>query len=871
MGNSREAFTLSVRVSRNPGPSDVSGQVLVALRILVGATSTTGIPRSVSIEGRRHELSPSLQKWYSFLLTPEEIAMSVRKGVLTVTVGPAFDSSSNPIIDSLECFTCDRSRVEPWLPTAFDRIVAHEQLDCQRRRTKRDQVNGPASSLLLSVEAFSRLCPLLSEKRPLGGAERALLQELVQDTALVETPRVLDAVDSILASFDFDKESRDSFKDQAVLAGCAAYIEKCREAISGSDDKWRTLERERYGLKACLCAASAVAKKRPLNYGQAMETFEFSLGTGASEFMAGELLANHSNAELIPLFVHLSLLELAVATGSGSDSDVRGRMRYLSGVRGMLSSGIQSVVALACTTIMDFCERHERPPSDEVGDLFSAQQMVAYYQCDSCGLFPIKDVRYSLLDDARPFDLCHDCYSAARSYIVSLSRAEQQQVLVHGAPVGGDAKLTCAEVENMQPVKIHLGRVVEHEDTVGPSHGGSTGTEFVQRQQLFDDFMELLFTDILSLLSDGLQSDLSHSSLSIIELLVGVVHHSGRNGRKLDRARRLSKELLQGLSQTLHELADEQARFENALGSTGFLSGLAHLIVQDEGAIPYLDGTEKGSDASSCSDMTTVPSCAQHGPGMCRIFTDGPNRGRKFFVCSKDAGSRLLCNFFQWADEPSSGVSLPIFNESIAAMIWQQMCEKTDGALASVQGKLFEHLARRVSKDAKEQSWSQAPLHSTGFCDLADGAFCSRSKIGVLACEELVSPISLRSRASLLRFAFPKRTRASLLHSSLSLLALAASPNGDAVASWSPLLCEVILLSPDSAALSRVAKHALLQLCGRKKSVYAAVRARPPKGQAGQCDEEYSAERPCRTRESSTEWSFMETRRTNCSREAESI
>jgi hypothetical protein len=150
-------------------------------------------------------------------------------------------------------------------------------------------------------------------------------------------------------------------------------------------------------------------------------------------------------------------------------------------------------------------------------------------------------------------------------------------MLLKGKTVGEETKLTCAEVKMLQPVAVQKPTFAEEiqdssqlrdhdnekndlEKAISLSLSDTGGAEVLQRQQLFDEFMNNLFSGVVSLLARELGRS-REAPQSLIQLAVDLIRRSDKSGRKVDRAKRLSKELTLGLSRALEvstELSEEE-------------------------------------------------------------------------------------------------------------------------------------------------------------------------------------------------------------------------------------------------------------------------------------------------------------------------
>lgn len=468
-----------------------------------------------------------------------------------------------------------------------------------------------------------------------------------------------------------------------------------------------------------------------------------------------------------------SVVELTA--GSHSET-VKGNVEA---IRRVLQCSNENIVALACSKIAGFCERYHTRADGSVGDIhdpFAARHMVVLYRCDGCGLFPIKQTRYSSLADHRAVDLCQSCFKTANDYAIRHSYSTARPVLVEERTVGGDDNLTCSEIKLMQAVAIH-----------GDKNQGET----VQRQQLFDDFLEGLFSLVLDLMAE---SDFSNQLLGGLALV--IVHYSGA---AIDRAKRFAKELIRNLSRALSETKPPIRTIE------WILHALVRLVVWDEGAACCLDGSEGGEENAEAEPDEVRPKCTTHGiTASRRALSSGPQKGRVFFSCGKEFKSQ--CKFFAWATESASGHLQ--FNDSVAKYIWDEFPDLSDSLCRWVS----EHF-KSSYVDAKVDV---APPLSA---DARAGGILSRRRLHDVPTRELLQPSDLPIRTAL-------GCDESVFNASLQLLALVAGPKGNASKAWSSLLCRVICAKPSSENSPPMlrAKRALLQLCGTK-SRYVTVRA----------------------------------------------
>jgi hypothetical protein len=397
--------------------------VIAALRILVGSTSNY-IPSKIHVQGRPVDLTPRVKKWYCLPLTDEEIALSLRNGFVTVGIGPSFDSSSSIVVDSIEVYATERKTVDAWLPKEYYQRVAGGQPELYAAaqlssNVAVDKGNADSHGLMLSARALTNLCELVGSSKLIAEGERDFLRQLIQDTALDRDKKVSECVHSLLESLEPDSRSRKSFYDESILFGCSRALQNSRdvfdrdssssdsdEVVSGSQ-KWAAV---RVVVQDCLEAASSIARERPLNYLQSMQNIveskmsSGSIAVDASKLIIEGLLQETHYEDLIGGLggiVDLSLTEMAIELNT--DAPHSKQFAKFDVIRGLLECDKPLVVQKCCEAIASFCRIHgggERHPND-APDLFTLLQHARFvaYQCDSCALCPMKDIRYTLLED----------------------------------------------------------------------------------------------------------------------------------------------------------------------------------------------------------------------------------------------------------------------------------------------------------------------------------------------------------------------------------------------------------------------------------------------------------------------------------------
>lgn len=423
----REGCTLTISLRNNPlFEPDAKNLAIVAVRVLVGSTSNY-IPSKLYVQGRPVDLTPRVKKWYCLPLTNEEIALAMRNGFMSLGIGPSFDSSSNIIIDSIEVFGAERASFESWLPKAY--FSSEEKVNSDFYAMPRyspppsaESCHAGPSGLILSARALTFLCELVGSKKLVSEGEREFLHQLVQETALDRDPEVRECVQTLLERLEPDNRSRQSFHDESLLFGCSKALSQAKvlfddsmsdddeendDEASGKDSKWKAVG---FVLKDCLNAASSIARERPMNYLQSMGNIvennisSASIARDVSEIILAGLKFSAHYEDLVrgsTGVIDLSLTEMAIE--HNNDAPHSKQFANFDVIRGFLESDDLNVVQRCCDSISAFCRKHGGfdTPTSSAPDLFTLLQhaRLVAYQCDSCSLFPMKEIRYTLLEE----------------------------------------------------------------------------------------------------------------------------------------------------------------------------------------------------------------------------------------------------------------------------------------------------------------------------------------------------------------------------------------------------------------------------------------------------------------------------------------
>ena len=644
-----------------------------------------------------------------------------------------------------------------------------------------------------------------------------------------------------MTSFCCDEEARQSFHDKAVLAGCLALLRKCQcaldNAIRSQDNAyffntWHSLAPQ---LRAGLQTAARIARLRPYNYLQAAdETPNGSIAADASTVIIEALPRTLSSGDVLSDLVELILLEIAVANGTP-----RGRFGSFDGLRELLLCPFQTVVAQVCCSILRFCDNC---------DIFTAQSMAVKYMCDCCKTF-INDTRFTSLDGDHTFDLCPACYELGTQYLKAKKRRDDSKVIIKGKSVGENPKLTCGEVRSMEAVAIQkedtgnrtrqrTGKDAESSSNT-PSKNLKDGGEVAHGQQLFNDFMDGLLTGISGLLGDELEKQ-SDACDSLMWLAVDLIRHSFQCGRKVDRAKRLAKAMVLGLSSRLEPAIGVVVSHDDGYGPYCILEGLISLFAPDKIAREYILGVleNKCTVAEMDGELTKSDTivCTHGLPAKRRKCTLSVGKERVFFACPKKDSNK--CTFFVWADQEcvrGNTISpiVSVFNDEIARFLWElfTVLKRNEISLHQQLRSFIENHAIRLLPRQKEKvSLIAKPIETLAIDfeeDFADGVMCSRGRLQADTPDDIWMDLSRMSKKSDLPVAAAYRSRLQA-EKALELVSLIATPDTDEKSEWFPMLCRIMLtddvqLQERGNLLHVFAKRILHLLCSDKPGLSRAV------------------------------------------------
>jgi len=896
-----EKIDMPLRSKPTENPTEL---VISAIRVLVGSNCDY-MPSKISVQGRSIDITPRLKRWYNIPLTEEEIARGVRTGLISLWIGQSFDPKNAPVIDSVEVFARDRNSVNMAYPKNYfasastTGIETSPKLDeetpnllssDEQTSSSEDDIIT-SNGLILSIRATTNLCQLIGPSVRFSDEGKELLRQLIQVTAVHPEKRLGRSLQVLSSSLDSDSRSRWSFQDENMLAGCSQSLDECNallndvactegEMHASEDFKWNAIKRI---LQDCLKASSLIARKRPNNYLQSMGNMQEnnfksgSIAIEASKLILEGLKRSTGFEELIggtKGIITLSLTEMAIVVYMDDSTSTKDFVQ-LSQIREFLDVANLST----CQAISTFFQDHESEQMKSgIPGLFvqmEAARRVAY-QCDSCGLCPMKDVRYTILEEDYGIDLCNQCYQVGKKFASNKRNKSSAEVVINGKSMGGN--LTCAHMKKMEPVSLEKMEMdVEQLDvesihsqtqtvsegsidkdselhttlklSLEENSGDSNQPDLSADHRGYEYFLGELYSFVMEQVSCAFKKERCDNSMEcLIRLVLDLVRHSKRDSLKHERAVWFVNDVSKGVSTILSSCAQNQKSAHTNMSTlVSCLRGLSSLITPDSDFEYNFHGSK--SDLAYRSQLlskeTKKPKliCDVHGIPAVRRRCDKPggNKDRRFYVCGKEKGQR--CNYFQWADDvqkkkEQKNTKSPFYQIVRTAMLdlksssdealYDRLCMLLEDELFGEDGVSYEIsiLASNSKEKKAEDSLLQSYYNVKNMeKDFNDGVFCSKEKLlDVVSGESfLKSELAVANE-----FNLPVRTSgdrgALLLEASLDLLTLIADHKTDGIARWFSILCEITMATNKQSSLRSLATKVLKTLCGGNRKKYHCIR-----------------------------------------------
>lgn len=448
---------------------------IVAVRLLVGSTTTDYIPREVAIMGRVAKLNEGVKRWYDLPLTDEEIMLGIRNGFVSLNFSESFDSSNNPLIDAMEVYALPKETI-PFFTRGGDPTKG-KKLDDRRYSPNRMSLTskgfleayekGVGENLLQTMLSAVYVASLTCAQ---GGTQeseeviRGMILRSLQVTSLqCKTSRK--KVVELLEMVDYDEKSRQELIDKGSLCGVDQALAGLRKIAGKVLERGRTdtfdLPSMLSALADCLALSLEVAQNRPSNYAKAHLGFSDCSGKRSLSLSAKAVLDRILQSapfgaafalDDIPCIagdvIELGIRELGLEWAEGievSSIDLVSDLLRSSDAEVVRSCSDRIVCAIASL------KKNENAIDIASGD--DSDKPPIAYQCDSCKIFPIQRVRYAL-EGGHDIDLCQICYDIGVESTKSASANDV--VCVNGKTfvLSNGTEMTCSELRSMKQLAI---------------------------------------------------------------------------------------------------------------------------------------------------------------------------------------------------------------------------------------------------------------------------------------------------------------------------------------------------------------------------------------------------------------------------------
>ena len=789
---SSEGFVMNIALKSSEAEDD-EGLAIAALRIQVGKSSTARVPSNIIVEGRRIPTKKGVNEWYAVVLTAQEIALSMRKGFVTVKIDRNHFPPNSLVVDCIEVYAIPRSKIASWTKAENYRSIF---LSDEKEMQQIERIQQATESL--------RKLACIGDDTSKAMLDEEFLRFLVFETAIGCTNPINESVVALTKCFDESLKDRNSqaFIDSTRVKACFDFVKAAPpepDSLHSGDACFMRYERFLLQMEDCLRLCCSIAKNRPEGYLKAMKANRNILGSialPASGLFDNIHLQRIVSDGVVTQLTELCLTEMAISGGSARQAEIN----HFAALQRLLQSRNRRILTAACRSVQHFCKRFQTPETlGDEPDPFAAQSMIAVYGCDSCSAIPIKGTRYTLTKDHHSFDLCEKCYASVLKFASSNKFRKGRHVLVNGKPVGDEgAKLCCSEVRSMQAI---------------PDQNNSRGAS---RGEVYEEFLGNLFLSVVALFSDEIKLR-GFIETDIIRLAADLVRLSEKDCR-LERKKRFAKKVVDGLSQFV-SAHDTGPRARDSVIEC--IQSLSSLVVSDFGAREYFNSpknTALESPSISKGDGDFV--CELHNcPLELRRFCPNVQEGKQFVTCKSDR-----CGSFAWVNsspEEAAANVQHIFDSDGSRVVWDLFTSKSKG------GSLVDVFCQLVEQGCSKKPDADAEIAPSFFPytfeqatdDVSDGIMLSLARTRNTSISQFLQRMQTLPKAGENNVS---ETR-NLLDVSLELVSLTAPVKAESLPKLHPLLCKMI---EADCALSRknLAKTALFRLCGADHDTYHRVR-----------------------------------------------
>ena len=481
---------------------------IVAIRLLIGSTTTDYLPREVTVMGRPLKLAQGVKRWYDMPLTDEEIMLGIRSGFVCVSIGASFDKSNNPIIDAVEVY-CKKREDLRFLPHFTSRL---------NKKNKKNNIIFKQSSqspisleedicrktLSLSMLNVTHLSQIVGESIDHSQVNRTTLKRLVQVTALDYNGQgdVRENVLALLKEVESDPNCRQVLLDEGTLHGVADTLKDVRASLnmmaelsndSNEKSSKRISSENSYTnrmqfyveifttIDHCLEASLEICKQRPENYYDSImkivssSSLDASIAVTVKEILDMCKYKGEKMIDTSSLLVELTIREMYIDCQSLDKKMSSVKFAGFELFADILSSD-HDVVERCCAKIAEVM--------GEVNEMISPNTQPIAYKCDICDTLPITGTRYTLEGD-HDKDLCKICFQKGSVYAKLNQYDPNVPIRFDGKKLLlKDAEMSCSQIQQMKPVSVANAileqfaevNIPPHDPTMAVTQDLNTGT-----------------------------------------------------------------------------------------------------------------------------------------------------------------------------------------------------------------------------------------------------------------------------------------------------------------------------------------------------------------------------------------------------------
>eukprot|EP00567_Pseudictyota_dubia_P000460 CAMPEP_0197467594 /NCGR_PEP_ID=MMETSP1175-20131217/65650_1 /TAXON_ID=1003142 /ORGANISM="Triceratium dubium, Strain CCMP147" /LENGTH=809 /DNA_ID=CAMNT_0043003671 /DNA_START=75 /DNA_END=2501 /DNA_ORIENTATION=- len=449
--------------------------------------------------GRPITLAQGVKRWYDIPLTDEEIMIGVRSDFVSLSIGPAFDSSNNPLVDAVEVYALPRDDMH-FLHPNYSSANADATSSCNDESSQRQQRFSPEvvltdqrfrRSLDQSLLSVMHVSHILEERVVPSEENRKTLQRLVQVTAVDSGGRgkLREHVIELLKGVEQDSRSRQVLIDEGTLFGIAEALKDIKmfakrgakgsqdgvdeEAMQDQNTKAQQLRKDISPAllsdilgttKHCLEMAVSIASDRPGNYITSLEKMAVegvavdSVAVMSKDVLDMLAVSTADFAACAGILVKLALIEKAIEAlkqSAGKSSVKCADFDVIASLIRLDDTNATRQVSTAVIELISSDGRKNEARGENQEKQPEATSHPIAYQCDSCGVFPITDLRYTL-EGGHDIDLCQKCYDAGSDFARGHRLDPGTVLTIRGKTVrlASSRNMTCSQLWQMRKVSI---------------------------------------------------------------------------------------------------------------------------------------------------------------------------------------------------------------------------------------------------------------------------------------------------------------------------------------------------------------------------------------------------------------------------------